>query len=68
MWFPLLLHFRFLQKRTMSRIVSKERRRSKSSCSSKYMPSTRIRFRDGRTSKNIVPENYLLLEVYVRIL
>ena len=35
----------------MSRIVSKERRRSKSSCSSKYMPSTRIRFRDGRTQK-----------------
>lgn len=61
------LPFALLQKRTISRIVSNDRRRSKSSCSSKYIPSTRIRFRDGRTSKNIVPENYLPPGVCVQI-
>ena len=40
-----------VKKRTISRIVSNERRKSNNSCSSRYIPSIRIRFRDGRTSK-----------------
>ena len=41
----------FCREPTMSRIVSSERRRSNSSCSSRYSPSTRMRFNEGRTSK-----------------
>ena len=52
---PLPHHRRiFCRKRTISRMVSSERRRSKSSCSSRYMPSTRMRFSDGRTSKKVL--------------